>query len=85
MKQFLRFRLVCHDLPVAVGRHTKIDRADGACPRCAGCVGDERMSADTCSHLSCNMRTCSRLTLVQCAWFLGRETLWVVSILSWTA
>ena len=51
MKQFLRFRLGCHNLPVAVGRRTNIDRADRVCPHCAGCVGDELHMVYECSYL----------------------------------
>ena len=88
MKQCLRLRLGCHDLPMAVGRRTNIDRADRVCPHCAGCVGDELHMVYECPYLQPLRLQYAHLfttDLIQFACFLGRKTLWVVFILSWIA
>ena len=49
LKTFIRFRLGCHDLPVAVGRHAGIPRSARLCSRCStGIVGDEHHLMFTC-------------------------------------
>ena len=49
LRAFLRFRLGCHNLPVAVGRRTGVPRAQRLCPHCSlGDVGDERHLTFVC-------------------------------------
>lgn len=43
MREFVRLRLDCHDLPVEVGRHAGVPRRDRLCLRCTlGAVCDEK-------------------------------------------
>jgi hypothetical protein len=49
LKTFIRFRLGCHGLPVAVGRHEGIPRSARLCSRCSTrIVGDEHHLLFTC-------------------------------------
>jgi hypothetical protein len=49
LKTFIKFRLGCHELPVAVGRLQNVPRSARLCTRCStGIVGDEHHLLFTC-------------------------------------
>ena len=52
MQRFLQFRLGCHNLPIAAGRHAGVVRASRHCIYCsAGALGDEKHLVFECASL----------------------------------
>ena len=87
MQRFLKFRLGCHDLPIATGRLAgagHVDRADRVCLACnSGAVGDEMhmiFENTALAPLRQQHADLSRFALPPCAPFLLNRTIWG----SWT-